>query len=138
MVPGAKRRRCSIGLVESARGFDAVRDVPTLQFFDKSWQDRYFLDRLCDGLHDLIVPLNNRQDLFLDILQLSRPCLRLTRTNVGILHLSRRGICLKLIGFSSLVLTAKEATGDLVQEILQHARIALLATLHSPFKFLNF
>lgn len=56
-----------------------------------------------------------------------------------VLHLGSGSIRLKFVCFAGLVLPSEHTAWNLIQEILQQARVATLATvLHSTLKLLDF
>lgn len=94
-----------------------------MQLVNQIREDWYLLNESCYGLHELIVPLDNWVYLLGNLLELSRPSLRLTRTDVRILHLCCLGVRLKLFHFVGLIGVSKKATRKLLEEVLEDTDI---------------
>lgn len=73
------------------------------------------LHRIVDLLDDVIVPLKNGHNLTEDVLDVERELLRLPRRHLLVLGLGRSGVGLDLLDLLALVLSAEDATGNLVE-----------------------
>lgn len=101
-------------------------------------EDGDVLDLLGDGLENLVVELDRRHYLLEDVLDVARVLFRLARRNLGLFHLGGVGVVLKLLHFALLVITAKQAIGNLVEQVAEKARVAALALLQRALELLDF
>ena len=102
------------------------------------WKNRNLLHCRVDGLNNVIVKLDGGHDLVVAVLDVHGELLGVTRRHGSVLHLSSIGVRLNFINLLTVVLVAKDATGNLVQELTQQAGVSVLAVLKCTLKFINF
>ena len=81
-----------------------------------------------DGWHDLL------EDRF----HVLRVLLRLAWRDLHLLHLGGAGIVLDIIHLLLLVITTKEAVGNLIEEISENSGVLVLALLERALELLDF
>lgn len=109
-----------------------------LELLNDLGQDGDLLDLLRDLLDNLIVELNRRHYLLEDVLDVQGILLRVPRRDGRLLHLRRVCVALQLLHLALLVVAAKQARGDLVEQVAQDAGVPLRALLQRALKLLNF
>ena len=83
------------------------------------------------------MPLDSRHDLLEDVLDVARELLGLLRRDLHLL-LGRRGIGLDLLDLLALVLPAKDATGNVFEEVAEQTRVLLRGVLEGSLQLLDF
>lgn len=107
-----------------------------LNEFGQNWN---LVDSRRDALHDVVVELDDRVDLLHDIVNLPCEGLRFLGTDVHVLHVRSVGVRLELVRFTSWVIasTAKDAWGNLLEDVLEQRSIRVLSMTDSAFKLLE-
>ena len=99
-------------------------------------KDGDLLNGRADVLHELVVELNGGHDLPIYVLAILGKLLRIPWRNGSVLHLRVGGVILDIVHLSLLV-TAKKAIWDLVEQVLDDASVVLSVVLQRALELVD-
>ncbi|EPE06016.1 hypothetical protein F503_02845 [Ophiostoma piceae UAMH 11346] len=95
------------------------------------------LDGLGDVLQNLVMVRDGGHDLVEDVLDVAGKLLGLARRHAHLLHLGSSGVALDVVHLLLLVAAAKDAVGNHVEQLRQHAGVGILALLQRALELLD-